>query len=187
MQRTQWNRIESSETNPYIYGQLICNKRTDSPQQMILRQWCLCLDTQSCPTLSDPMDCSPPGSRLLCVWAFSRQEYWSGLPCPHPGDLPNPGIKPRSPARRRILYHLSHQESQKNAGLGSLSLPQGIWGRNWTGVSWIAVFFTSWATREATCKGWNWSLTHTISKCNSKWTVGLNRRAKTMKLLKEKE
>ena len=29
---------------------------------------------------------------------FSRQEYWSGLPCPTPGDLPNPGIKPVSPA-----------------------------------------------------------------------------------------
>ena len=29
---------------------------------------------------------------------FSRQEYWSGLPCPPPGDLPNPRIKPRSPA-----------------------------------------------------------------------------------------
>ena len=28
---------------------------------------------------------------------FSRQEYWSGFPCPPPGDLPNPGIKPRSP------------------------------------------------------------------------------------------
>ena len=28
---------------------------------------------------------------------FSRQEYWSGLPCPPPGDLPNPGIEPRSP------------------------------------------------------------------------------------------
>ena len=29
---------------------------------------------------------------------FSRQEYWSGLPFPSPGDLPNPGVKPRSPA-----------------------------------------------------------------------------------------
>ena len=28
---------------------------------------------------------------------FSRQEYWSGLPCPPPGDLLNPGIEPRSP------------------------------------------------------------------------------------------
>ena len=31
---------------------------------------------------------------------FSRQEYWSGLPCPPPGDLPYSGIKPRSPALR---------------------------------------------------------------------------------------
>ena len=29
---------------------------------------------------------------------FSRQEYWSGLPFPSPGDLPHPGIKPKSPA-----------------------------------------------------------------------------------------
>ena len=29
---------------------------------------------------------------------FARQEYWSGLPFPSPGDLPNPGIKPMSPA-----------------------------------------------------------------------------------------
>ena len=29
---------------------------------------------------------------------FPRQKYWSGLPCPPPGDLPNSGIKPRSPA-----------------------------------------------------------------------------------------
>jgi len=31
---------------------------------------------------------------------FSRQEYWSGLPFPSPGDLPDPGIEPRSPAVR---------------------------------------------------------------------------------------
>ena len=29
---------------------------------------------------------------------LSRQEYWSGFPCPPPGDLPNPGVEPRSPA-----------------------------------------------------------------------------------------
>ena len=33
-------------------------------------------------------------ARLLCPWN-SRQEYWSGLPFPSPGDLPNPGIEPR--------------------------------------------------------------------------------------------
>jgi len=31
---------------------------------------------------------------------FSRQEYWNGLPCPPPGDLPDPGIKPMSPTSR---------------------------------------------------------------------------------------
>ena len=33
---------------------------------------------------------------------FSRPEYWSGLPFPSPGDLPDPGIKPRSPALRLL-------------------------------------------------------------------------------------
>ena len=33
---------------------------------------------------------------------FSRQEYWSGLPFPSPGDLPNPGIEPGSPALRAL-------------------------------------------------------------------------------------
>ena len=47
-----------------------------------------------CPPLCNPMDCSPPG---FSVHGFSRQEYWSGLPLPSPGDLPNPGIKPESP------------------------------------------------------------------------------------------
>ena len=41
---------------------------------------------------------------------FSRQEYWIGLPFPPPGDLPDPGIEPRSPGRQ-ILYYLSHQGS----------------------------------------------------------------------------
>ena len=36
------------------------------------------------------MDCSPPGSSFQ---GFSRQEYWSGLPWPPPGDLPDPGIE----------------------------------------------------------------------------------------------
>ena len=47
-----------------------------------------CSFAQSCQTLCDPMDCVE----------FSRQEYWSGLPFPSPGDLPNPGIEHWSPA-----------------------------------------------------------------------------------------
>ena len=43
---------------------------------------------------------------LLCPWGFSKQEYWSGLPCPPPGDLPNPGIEPRSPAKMAWMKSL---------------------------------------------------------------------------------
>ena len=35
-------------------------------------------------------------TRLFSPWGFFRQEYWSGLPSPPPGDLPNPGIEPTS-------------------------------------------------------------------------------------------
>ena len=55
---------------------------------------CVCAKSlQLCPTLCGPMDCSPPGSS---VHGLSRQERWSGVPCPPPGDLPNLEIKPGS-------------------------------------------------------------------------------------------
>ena len=49
---------------------------------------------QSCPTLCDPVDCSLPGSSVH--GDSPGKNGWSGLPCPPPGDLPNPGIKPMS-------------------------------------------------------------------------------------------
>ena len=55
---------------------------------------------QSCPTLCDPMDSSlhqaPPSM------GFSRQEYWSGLPFPSPGNLPDTGMNPGLPICRRF-------------------------------------------------------------------------------------
>ena len=51
---------------------------------------------QSNPTLCNPMDYAVYQAPLSM--GFSMQEYWSGLPCPSPGDLPNSGIKPVSPA-----------------------------------------------------------------------------------------
>ena len=71
---------------------------------------CCCADL--CPNLWPH---GPWPARLLCPWRFSRQEYWSGLPFPPPGDIPDPGIKPVSPAlagrfftteppRKPILY-----------------------------------------------------------------------------------
>ena len=53
------------------------------------------LVTQSCLTLCDPMDLACQGPLSM---EFSSREYWSGLPFPSPGDLPDSGIKSRSPA-----------------------------------------------------------------------------------------
>ena len=110
-----------------------------------------CASVLSCSVTSDSL--WPPGwqpARLLCPWGFSRQEYWSELPCPLPGDLPNPGIKPRSPTFftswvtreaqeywtfstqelnwsllhcRWIVYQLSYQGSQRDL-LGAIKLAQ---------------------------------------------------------------
>ena len=57
---------------------------------------------------------------------FSRQEYQSGLPCPPPGDLPNPGIKPRSPTLQADSLPSEPPGKPKNTGVGSLSFLQGI-------------------------------------------------------------
>ena len=61
--------------------------------------------------LCNPMKCSlsPPLSK-----GFSKQEYWSGLSCPPPGDLPNPGIEPTSPSTPELQANsmpLGHWES----------------------------------------------------------------------------
>ena len=53
------------------------------------------MHAQSCMTLCNPMDCSLSESLSM---EFLRQEYWSGLPFPPPGALPDPGIEPTSAA-----------------------------------------------------------------------------------------
>ena len=60
---------------------------------------------KSCPTLAVlwTVACQAPLSM-----GFSRQEYWSGLPFPFPGHLPDPGIEPRSPALQADPVPLSH-------------------------------------------------------------------------------
>ena len=75
----------------------------------------------SCSTLCDPVDCSPPG----CPWGVSRQEYWSGLPCLPPGDLPNPGIELRSPTSQTDSLSSEPPGKSKNTGVSRPSLLQG--------------------------------------------------------------
>ena len=67
----------------------ISQKQKDKSDCPYMTRLCVCLVTQSSLTLCDPLDWSLPGSSV----EFSRQEYWSGVPFPSPGDLPNPGIK----------------------------------------------------------------------------------------------
>ena len=122
----------------------------------------LCCAVLSLSVMSDSLwPYGPQPARLLCPWGFSRQEYWSGLPCPPPGDLPDPEIKPRSPALQPDSLPSEPPGKPKNTGVGNPSLLQGIFlHRNRTRVSCIAgKFFISWAIREAlrfTTWGWFW-------------------------------
>ena len=58
------------------------------------------LVAKSCLTLVTPWTVA---HQTPLSMGFLREEYWSGLPFPSPGDLPNPGINPRSPALVSIL------------------------------------------------------------------------------------
>ena len=103
---------------------------------------------QSFSTYCDHVNCSPPGSLSM---GFSRQEYWSGLLCLPPGDLPNPEIEPWSPALQVGYLPLSNQESPWILEWIAYPFSRGSFlPRNQTRVCSIAGgFFTSWATREA--------------------------------------
>ena len=95
----QWNRLfffycwwQNKMVQPSNVQYLI---KLKTSYHVTLRKYlcvclCRCQVAQLCLILCDPMDCSP--ARLLCPWGFSRQEYWSRLPCPPPGDLPNQGL-----------------------------------------------------------------------------------------------
>ena len=71
----------------------------------------MCLATQSCLTLCDPVDHSPPGSS---VHGFSREEYCSGLPALLQGIFPTQGLNPGFPYCKRVLYHLSYSKWNAN-------------------------------------------------------------------------
>ena len=74
----------------------------------------------SCPTLWNPMDCSPPGS---FVHGIHQARTWSGLPCPPQGDLPDPGIESVSPELQADSLPLSHWGSPSITLVLSLRVP----------------------------------------------------------------
>ena len=69
----------------------------------------MCLVTQSCPTLCDPMDCNPPGSSAHGVLQGKNTEV--GCHFLFQGIFPTQGLNPGLLHHRQILYHLSHQGS----------------------------------------------------------------------------
>ena len=81
------------------------------------------LVTQLCPTLWDPMDCSPPGSS---VHGILQARILGWVPCPPPGDLHNPGINPKAPTLQVESFLSEPPGKPKNTGVGSLSLLQQI-------------------------------------------------------------
>ena len=68
----------------------------------------LSLVAKSCPTLVTPWTVA---RQVPLSMGFSRQEYWSGLPFPSPGDLPHPGIDQGFLHYRQILYQMSYEGS----------------------------------------------------------------------------
>ena len=72
---------------------------------------------------------------------FSRQEYWKRLPCPPPGDPPNPGTEPRSPALQADFLPSEPPGKPMNTGVGSLSFLQGIF---WSQESSWSLLHCGW-------------------------------------------
>ena len=62
---------------------------------------------------------------------FSRQEYWSGLPCPSPGHLPHPGIEPASPALQADSFPLRHQRNPQWQLVNPVNLGSSGWLKIW--------------------------------------------------------
>ena len=91
--RTQASKVKWPRSQQLKAGSLYAND-------------CVCVHTQSCPALCKVIDYSPPG---FSVHESSKQEYWSRLPFPTPGDLPDPGNKTMSLASPALAVLLRHQ------------------------------------------------------------------------------
>ena len=103
--REAWHAADHGVTNRWTWLSDWTTKNNKSLENIILRIY----NIVKLPF--EPMYNHLCAYSLCCVWlcatlwttvcqaplsmGFSRQEHWSGLPCPPPGDLPNPGIKPR--------------------------------------------------------------------------------------------
>ena len=102
--------MSATDFSVWLFSVDFCSNGIAQPMKMKVEV------TQSCLTLCDPIE----------PMEFSRPEYWSGEPFPSPGNLPNPGIEPRSPALQVDSSVGEPPGKPQNPGAGSLSLLQGI-------------------------------------------------------------
>ena len=82
----------------HYYIEVFLRNVTPNATQLVSQpslQFCCCLVANSCLTFWTPWTVAHQASLSM---GFPRHEYWSGFPFPFPGDLPDPGIKPGSPA-----------------------------------------------------------------------------------------
>ena len=119
--------------------------------------WC----AQSSLSLCNRMDYSLPGSPLSME--FSKREYWSGLPIPSPGELPNPGIEPASFVSPAVPPGMLHSDHFGKAAVKTLY---------WTSlvVQWLRICLPmqgSWVPslvrEDPTCSGTTKPLCHGLS------------------------
>ena len=107
-----WQSSSNTHTDTSLLSSTIPSNSKNVKPSVLEWDWgclceiilCVCSVAQSCPALCNPwtVACQPPLSM-----EFSRQEYWNGLPCPPPGSLSNPAIKPSplaSPALASGLF-----------------------------------------------------------------------------------
>ena len=90
-------RLQSRDIRQLFFFKLDVVDKVVFQEYSKVNQVYISVVAQLCPSLCDLMAVA---LQAPLSWEFFRQEYWSGLPCPSPRDLPNPGIKPRSPALR---------------------------------------------------------------------------------------
>ena len=86
---------------------------SSTPGSFLLQYLLYACVSHSVLTLCNPMDTWGPQQAPLSM-EFFRQEYWSGLPYPSPGALPNPGLNLGLQNCRQILYCLSHQGKKES-------------------------------------------------------------------------
>ena len=99
---------------------------------------------QLCPTLCNPMYCRTVARQAPLSMGLSRQEYWSGLPFPTPGDLPNARIESASLALQVDSLPLSHQrritnptEIGNNSDVKRPSCQASHWTRKGPSTTWL--------------------------------------------------